>query len=78
MKTGTHISVNEICDSLVESFRASGDLYPTHCDVRCAVNDAMESYERDGFSVNHEYSQDRAFRYVRSKLGTHGMEADVD
>lgn len=50
-------------------FRWIGNLTPSHCDVRCAVNDALESYSRAGYAVNHRYSQDRAFRAVRRLLG---------
>jgi hypothetical protein len=46
-------------------FIQSGNLTPSHCDVRCAINDLMDGYERDGHKVHHGYDQDRAFHRVR-------------
>lgn len=58
----------EIYQSVAESFAATGNRKPSHCDVRCAVNDALDALDRDGFKVHHEYSQDRAFSTVRNLL----------
>lgn len=41
---------------------------PAHCDVRCACNDLMDKLEKDGWQVNHRYSQDKAFREVKKLL----------
>jgi len=55
-------------EEAVRHFRAKGDLQPTHCDVRCAINDILDSEEKSGYRVKHGYSQDRAFREVRRSL----------
>lgn len=59
-----------IYDSVAEFFRSSGDFAPSHCDVRCACNDTLQAYHRDGFAVRWDYSQDHAFAAVRRLLGT--------
>lgn len=64
------VPMAEIYSHVADSFRFAGNRTPSHCDVRCAVNEALESYSRDGYAVNHHYSQDHAFRAVRRLLGT--------
>lgn len=54
---------------VAESFRNAGNLAPTHCDVRCAVNDTLDALDKDGHAVRFDYSQDRAFSDVRAMLG---------
>ncbi len=64
----TTIPMSEIYQTVADGFAGSGNLSPSHCDVRCAVNDVLDNLDRDGFAVCHGYSQDRAFRVVRSLL----------
>ena len=59
------IHLAAIFDSVAAAFLASGNYRPSHCDVRCAVNDALHAYERDGYRVRHDYNRDRAFKAVR-------------
>jgi len=47
-----------------DHFAQSGNARPSHCDVRCVCNDILDSYERDGYTVPHGYSQDKAHREV--------------
>ena len=64
------IPLYSVYSLVAENFRHAGNCSPTHCDVRCAVNDALDSLSRDGHSVRFDYSQDRAFSDVRAMLGT--------
>lgn len=61
------ISMRQIYEDVADAL--TGDDSPTHTTVRCYCNDVMEGYERDGFTVNHRYSQDTAFREVCKLLG---------
>ena len=63
------LTMSAVYDIVATSFRASGNMRPSACDVRCAVNDALDDVERDGCLVNHGYSQAAAFRRVRGMLG---------
>jgi hypothetical protein len=58
----------EVYQTVADGFRETGELAPTHCDVRCAVNDLLDSLSRDGCAVSFDYSQDAAFRTVRRLL----------
>lgn len=63
-----YFSLKAGLEALAENFRASGNFTPTHCDVRCHVNDMLDDASRSGYRVNHGYSQDRAFAIVRRTL----------
>lgn len=60
--------INQAIAECVQHFRDRDNLRPSHCDVRCWINDRLEWAERAGLRVNHGYSQDRAFRVVRRSL----------
>ncbi len=64
------ITVEHLCQMAAEAFGAIGNRRPSHCDVRCAINDLIDGYERDGAIVYHGYNQDRAFRRVRAILAS--------
>ena len=63
-----YMRIHDVYRMVADQFRYANHLTPSHCDVRCAVNDALESFERDGYRVFHGYNQDRAFRRVRRLL----------
>jgi hypothetical protein len=48
-------------------FASRGEFSPSHCDVRCAVNDLTA--DNPGICARG-YNQDRAFRDVRRMLAT--------
>ncbi len=66
--------MSEVYATIADGFAGSGNFTPTHCDVRCAVNDLLDMLDRGGAEVNHEYSQDRAFQQVRRLLGGKGWQ----
>jgi hypothetical protein len=59
------IPMQYVYEKVAACFIESRNLTPSHCDVRCACNDALDSLERDGHKVHHGYDQDRAFHRVR-------------
>lgn len=65
----TRVRLFAVYSLVAESFRSNGNLTPTHCDVRCAVNDTLDALSKDGHAVTFSYSQDRAFSDVRAMLG---------
>lgn len=60
--------ISTVYEYAADHFAQKGDRSPSHCDVRCVCNDILESYERDGYTVPHGYSQDKAHREVRAIL----------
>lgn len=62
------LPMSHIYADVASEFNEAGNMRPSHCDVRCAVNDYLDTLDRDGFKVNFGYSQDRAFRSVRKIL----------
>jgi hypothetical protein len=61
----TTFSISEALNTAAVYFRAYGNLAPSHCDVRCLVNDLLDSRHRDGYRVCFRYSQDKAHRTVK-------------
>lgn len=60
------MNVKEAIKAAAESFRAAGNLTPSHCAVRCTVNDLTSDNDR----VSHRgYDQNRAWVRVRRLLG---------
>jgi hypothetical protein len=37
-------------------------------EIRTAINNLLDLYEKDGFKVNHEYDQERAVKIVQNKV----------
>jgi hypothetical protein len=62
--------MREIYSEAAAYFRDSGNRRPSHCDVRCTVNDIQNHYAQDGHKVYFGYSRDRAFSVVRKLLST--------
>lgn len=61
------MNVNEAIIATVQHFKDLGNFTPSHCDVRCMINDLTQDNAR---IVEYGYSQDRAFKRVRSALAT--------
>lgn len=60
------MKVKQAIECATEIFRSAGNLTPSHCDVRCAINDLIaDNPEYDSAG----YNQDRAWQVVRRKLG---------
>lgn len=61
------MNVTQSIEAVVQRFKNTDELRPSHCDVRCMINDMT----RDNDRINkHGYDQDRAWLAVRRKLGT--------
>ena len=55
-------------DNTADYFRRQGNMHPSHCDVRCTINDFLDIRERDGYRVHHGYNQDKAHTEVLKLL----------
>ena len=63
----TRLKMKDVYEITANALERSDSL-PSHCTVRCTINDILDAYERDGYTVNHGYSQDKAFKEVRKLL----------
>lgn len=52
------MKLKEAIETAARMFAQRGEYRPSHCDVRCTINEL----------VDRSYSQDRAFQKVRSIL----------
>lgn len=71
MKTTTRkprLTVASLHAYVADHFAQTGETRPSHCTVRCLCNDILDSYSRDGYTVPHGYSQDKAHREVLRAL----------
>lgn len=59
------MNINQAIETAAQMFAQSGEFSPSHCDVRCAINDLTQENPR---IVREGYSQDRAFQRVRAIL----------
>ncbi len=67
----TKLTMKQVYAEVAACFRDAGNLTPTHCDVRCAVNDYLNWTAQDNADdVRFDYSQDAAFRTVRKLLSS--------
>jgi hypothetical protein len=62
------LTVETMYAYVADHFAQTGNRRPSHCDVRCACNDVIDSYARDGYTVTERYSQDKAHRAVLAIL----------
>jgi len=70
MKTLTRFTISQAIESVASYISADSDQSTT--TIRCALNDALEHAERDGFTVNHGYDQPRAVARVKAILRSSG------
>lgn len=61
-------ALSEIYEETAAAFLQAGNPTPTHCDVRCAINDALDAYDKDGYRVSFGYNQDRAYKSVLANI----------
>ena len=61
-------TIRQAIADAVAHFRSKRNGQPSHCDVRCLINDLLEPSERAGYRVHHGYSQDAAYKAVRRSL----------
>jgi hypothetical protein len=64
----TRLKMQDVYEITANALKRSSDSLPSHCTVRCMINDILDAYEREGYTVNHGYSQDKAFKEVRKLL----------
>lgn len=61
------MNVNEAIDRAALHFYMDGNLHPSHCDVRCMINDLTA--DNPGICAKG-YNQDRAHRDVCKRIDT--------
>jgi hypothetical protein len=54
------MKLQEAIETAARAFAQRGEYHPSHCDVRCTINDLIDG--------NTSYHQDRAFHKVRAIL----------
>lgn len=65
-KTGTQKPTMPMTQILLDVARALRDRRDTsETTVRCAINDSLDQWDRDGYKVNHDYNQPQAVRRVQ-------------
>ena len=64
----TFYTMDMAYEDAAETFRLKGDLRPSHCDVRCHINNSLEYASREGYRVHHGYNQDKAHGEVLKLL----------
>lgn len=65
-KSAHHFRLAWICKDVAAYCKASGDHSQT--TIRCAINDALDQWSRDGWTVNHNYNQPRAIATVKRMI----------
>ena len=60
------MNVTEAIEFAADAFRSAGNLSPSHCDVRCTINDLTRDNPR---IYRQGYDQTRAWQRVRQMLG---------
>jgi hypothetical protein len=71
------MNITKIIEIAAESFKASGNLTPSHCDVRCFINDVIADCDEQTQKRCECYDQTRAWMRVRRMLGTPVKREDV-
>lgn len=66
------ITLNDIVEIIIDGLLPTDATdYPK---IRTAVNDTLDSFEKDGYKVNHNYNQDKVTKYISKKLIEKGQE----
>lgn len=69
------MSLNLVVGMIIDSLQASdANDYPK---IRTAVNDTLDSLERDGYTVNHNYDQDKVTKIISKHLVKKGNEEPI-
>jgi hypothetical protein len=61
------MTINQAIQETAHHFASVGEYSPSHCDVRCLINELTQDNER---IVRDGYNQDLAFKRVRNILKT--------
>ena len=61
------MTIKDAIQQTAQHFASIGDFSPSHCDVRCLINDLTQGNAR---IVREGYNQDVAFARVRNLLKT--------
>lgn len=59
------MNLTNAIECTAQYFASIGEFNPSHCDVRCLINDMTQDNQR---IVREGYDQDRAFSRVRNIL----------
>ena len=59
------MNISNAIEYAAQHFASIGEFYPSHCDVRCLINDMTQDNPR---IMRDGYDQDRAFTRVRNIL----------
>lgn len=65
MTTATY-SINQAVYDCIQQLKNGTDRSPT--TIRCTINDLLDSAEKNGCRVRHEYDHERAIKRVRDSL----------
>lgn len=60
------MNITEATEIAAAEFKRNGNLTPSHCDVRCCINNLLDGTK---YAIKG-YSQNRAWQSVRKILGT--------
>jgi hypothetical protein len=64
-QTKKPMTINQAIEQAAQYFASAGDFFPSHCDVRCLINDMTQDNQR---IARDGYNQDLAFKRVRNIL----------
>jgi hypothetical protein len=59
------MTIKTAIEQAAHHFASAGDFFPSHCDVRCLINDMTQDNQR---IARDGYNQDLAFKRVRNIL----------
>lgn len=59
------MNTTQAIEHAAQYFASVGEFFPSHCDVRCLINDLTQDNPR---IIRNGYDQDRAFARVRNIL----------
>lgn len=65
------MNVNDAIETAIDHFLETGNYTPSHCDVRCLVNELTEGNQR---VRKLGYDQDKAFNRVRKGIRQRRLE----
>ena len=61
-------TIEMVTDAVIDDLQHNPHRDVSVTTIRCAINDVMDYAEREGYKVNHGYSQERAVKKVKAAL----------
>jgi hypothetical protein len=59
-----YYTIPEACETVAESI-TDGSLDNSPTSIRCAINDLLDSYAKQGYRVRYDYNQTEAIKKVQ-------------